>query len=70
MPLLGPSSAAVPATPDVLNARQQYFSAEQNLDTARYRCLLSRLNLAGLVGTLKDQDEQVVDGYPSDQPRR
>lgn len=60
----------VRTTLDVLNAQQQYFSAEQNLDTARYQYLLSRLNLAGLVGTLNDQDVQAVDGYLSNRSNR
>ncbi|MGH8399048.1 MAG: TolC family outer membrane protein [Gammaproteobacteria bacterium] len=53
----------VRTTLDVLNAQQQYYSALQNLDTARYQYLLSTLNLASLVGTLGDDDVQRVNRY-------
>ncbi|GAA0221174.1 TolC family outer membrane protein [Castellaniella daejeonensis] len=52
-------------TLDVLNAQQQYFSARQNLDAARYQYLLSRLNLAALVGALGEPDVDGVDHYLS-----
>ncbi|MGH8282808.1 MAG: TolC family protein, partial [Gammaproteobacteria bacterium] len=53
----------VRTTLDVLNAQQQYYSALQNLDAARYQYLLSTLNLASLVGTLGDDDVQRVNRY-------
>jgi outer membrane protein len=56
-------------TLDVLNAQQQYFSARQNLDAARYQYLLSRLNLAALVGALGEPDVDGVDHYLSDRQR-
>lgn len=52
-------------TLDVLNAQQQYFSAQQNLDGARYQYLVSRLNLAALVNRLGGDDVQAVNGYLS-----
>lgn len=55
----------VRTTLDVLNAQQQYFSAQQNLDAARYQYLLSRLNLAGLTGTLGATDVDAVNSYLS-----
>ena len=55
----------VRTTLDVLNAQQQYFSTQQNLDTARYQYLLSRLNLAGLTGTLGMGDVDAVNSYLS-----
>jgi outer membrane protein len=50
-------------TLDVLNAQQQYFSAQQNLDAARYQYLVSRLNLAALVNRLGPDDVRAVNGY-------
>jgi outer membrane protein len=50
-------------TLDVLNAQQQYFSAQQNLDAARYQYLVSRLNLAALVNRLGADDVRAVNGY-------
>lgn len=55
-------------TLDVLDAQQQYFSAVQNLDAARYQYLLSRLNLVALVGALGDQDVAAVNSYLSQHP--
>lgn len=60
----------VRTTLDVLNAQQQYFSALLNLDTARYQYLVSRLNLAGLVGTLDERDVKAVNEYLSEPARR
>ena len=56
-------------TLDVLNAQQQYFSALQNLDAARYQYLLSRLNLAALTGSLGDPDVDQVNRYLTAQTR-
>ncbi len=53
-------------TLDVLNAQQQYFSALQNLDAARYQYLLSRLNLEALVNKLGEDDVTVINGYLQD----
>lgn len=50
-------------TLDVLNSQQQYFSAQQNLDAARYQYLVSRLNLAALVNRLGEDDVRAVNGY-------
>ncbi len=55
----------VRTTLDVLNAQQQYFSALQNLDAARYQYLLSRLNLAALTGSLGEQDVVAINAYLS-----
>ncbi|MDY6943190.1 MAG: TolC family outer membrane protein [Pseudomonadota bacterium] len=46
---------------DVLNALQQVFSSQRDLDSARYGYVLSRLNLQAAVGTLGVQDLQAVD---------
>lgn len=56
----------VRTTLDVLNAQQNYYSAQQNLDAARYQYLLSTLNLASLVGTLEFKDVQFVNRHLSD----
>ncbi|MGA9855704.1 MAG: TolC family protein [Gammaproteobacteria bacterium] len=53
----------VRTTTDVLNAQQQYYSALQNLDAARYQYLLSTLNIEALVGTLDEKDVQAVNAY-------
>lgn len=58
----------VRTTLDVLNAQQQYFSAQQNLDSARYQYLLSRLNLAGLTGALDDRSVEAVNAFLSGIP--
>lgn len=50
-------------TLDVLNAQQQYFSSQQNLDAARYQYLLSRLNLAALVNRLGTSELAEVNKY-------
>lgn len=53
----------VRTTTDVLNAQQQYYSALQNLDAARYQYLLSTPNIEALVGTLDEKDVQAVNAY-------
>ncbi|HEX5489193.1 MAG TPA: TolC family outer membrane protein [Rhodanobacteraceae bacterium] len=58
----------VRTTLDVLQAQQQYFSALQNLDAARYQYLLSTLNLESLAGTLDFEDVQVVNRYLTEDP--
>lgn len=55
-------------TLDVLNAQQQYFSAQQNLDAARYQYLLARLSLAALVNRLGEADVEAVNAYLSYAP--
>lgn len=50
-------------TLDVLNAQQQYFSAQQTLDAARYQYLISRLSLAALVNRLSEDDVRAINGY-------
>jgi outer membrane protein len=55
-------------TLDVLNSQQQYFSAQQNLDAARYQYLVSRLNLAALVNRLGADDIRAVNAYLSLDP--
>ncbi len=47
-------------TLDVLNAQQQYFAAQQNLDAARYQYLLSRLSLNALVNALDQADVTAI----------
>ena len=46
---------------DVLNAQQQFFSAMRDLQRQRYNYLLSRLQLAAAVGTLGDEDVELID---------
>ncbi|MGH8111671.1 MAG: TolC family outer membrane protein [Rhodanobacteraceae bacterium] len=52
-------------TLDVLNAQQQYFSSQQNLDAARYQYLLARLGLSALVNRLGEDDVQAINAYLS-----
>lgn len=46
---------------DVLNAQQQLFSAKRDLQRERYNYLLSRLQLNAAVGTLGDEDVELID---------
>ena len=46
---------------DVLNAQQQLFSVKRDLQRERYNYLLSRMQLAAAVGTLSEQDVELVD---------
>jgi outer membrane protein len=46
---------------DVLNAQQQLFSVQRDLQRERYNYVLSRLQLGAAVGTLSDQDVDLVD---------
>jgi outer membrane protein len=46
---------------DVLNAQQQLFSVKRDLQRERYNYLLSRMQLAAAVGSLSEQDVELVD---------
>lgn len=61
---------------DVLNARQQLYTAKFNLAQARYNYLMSRLKLKAAVGNLSEEDLALVNQWlgpvakPIDQPTR
>jgi len=48
---------------DVLNARQQLFSAKRDLSQARYNVILSQLKLKQATGTLAEEDLQQVNQW-------
>jgi outer membrane protein len=48
---------------DVLNAQQQFYSAERDLYQARYNYIISQLNLKAAVGTLGESDLTQVNGW-------
>jgi len=46
---------------DVLNAEQQLFATRKDLAAARYKTLISTLQLKAAAGTLADTDLLVLD---------
>lgn len=48
---------------DVLNARQQLYTAKYNLAQARYNYLMSRLKLKAAVGTLSEDDLALINQW-------
>ncbi len=48
---------------DVLNARQQLFSAKRDLSQARYNVIMSQLKLKQATGTLAEEDLQQVNQW-------
>jgi outer membrane protein len=51
---------------DLLNARQQLFSARRDLAAARYQYILSGLDLKAAAGTLSEADLAAVDSLLAD----
>jgi outer membrane protein/protease secretion system outer membrane protein len=50
-------------TLDVLNARQQVYSAQRDLGKGRYDYVVARLRLKGAAGTLGEGDIEIVNGW-------
>lgn len=48
---------------DLLNAQQQLYSAKRDLAQARYRYILSHVQLKAAAGTLTEQDIQKLNGF-------